>query len=91
MSDDQVVRSVLTRGAVAMCDLIDLQKRPTGEQIEVTIMDVRLNGDTPQSYRVYCKTERGTDKYIWVQAQFIHEKLVVPALEELEPSENTAS
>lgn len=81
----------MNKGTVAMCDVIDQQKRPTGEQIEVTIMDVRLNGDTPQSYRVYCKTERGTDKYIWVQAQFIHEKPAATTLEEVEPRENTAS
>ncbi len=76
MSDIQPQQSVLPKGAIAMCDLIDTSKRPTGQQIEVTIVDVRLNGDTPQSYRVFCKTERGTDKYIWVQAQFIHAKVI---------------
>ena len=67
VSESQPERAVIRKGDVAMCDLIDANKRPTGEQIEVTIVDIRLNGDTPQSYRVYCKTERGTDKYIWVQ------------------------
>ncbi len=66
-----------------MCDLIDEKKRPTGEQIEVTIKDVRYNGDSPQSYRVYCKTERDTDKYIWVKAEYIHEKILEPLLEPL--------
>ena len=65
-----------------MCDLIDEKKRPTGEQIEVTIMDVRYNGDTPQSYRVYCKTERDTDKYIWVKAEYVHEKLIEPKIDD---------
>jgi hypothetical protein len=84
VSESQPERAVIRKGDVAMCDLIDANKRPTGEQIEVTIVEIRLNGDTPQSYRVYCKTERGTDKYIWVQAQFIHEKPVPPSLDEAE-------
>lgn len=74
MTDNQPEQTGLVRGAVALCDIIDDKKQPTGEQIDVTIMDIRYNGDTPQSYRVYCKTERDTDKYIWVQAAFIHEK-----------------
>ena len=88
MTEEQPEQMGLVKGAVAMCDLIDEKKRPLGEQIEITIMDVRMNGDTPQSYRVHCKTERGTDKIIWVQAQFIHEKVVEPTgeptLEEVE-------
>ncbi len=82
MSEIQPRRAVIRKGHVAMCDVIDANKRPTGAQIEVTIVDIRLSGDTPQSYRVYCKTERGTDKYIWVQAQYIHEKPAAPSLEE---------
>ena len=74
----------LVKGATAMCDLIDERKRPTGEQIEITIMDIRYNGDVPQSFRVYCKTERDTDKYIWIKAEYIHEKVIEPLREALE-------
>ncbi len=72
MAEDQ--QTVIAKGEIALCDIIDEKKRRTGEQIDVTIVDVRLNGAVPQSYRVYCKTERGTDKYIWVPAEFIHSK-----------------
>lgn len=82
MTDNQAEQVGLAKGAVAMCDIIDDKKQPTGEQIEVTIMDVRYNGASPQSYRVYCKTDRGTDKYIWVQAAFIHEKVLEPLVDE---------
>ena len=83
MTDNQPEQAGLARGAVASCDIIDEKKQPTGEQIDVTIMDIRYrpDGATPQSYRVYCKTERGTDKYIWVQAEFIHEKIIEPTPE----------
>jgi hypothetical protein len=82
VTNNQSEQARLGKGSAAMCDIIDDKKQPTGEQIEVTIMDVRHNGETPQSYRVYCKTERGTDKYIWVKAEYIHEKLMAPIGEE---------
>jgi hypothetical protein len=74
VTDTQPENPVFKKGSIAVCDILDDKNQPNGEQIEVTITAVRFNGQTPQSYRVHCKTPKGAHKYIWVKADFIHEK-----------------
>ena len=62
-------------GKVAMCDIIDVKKqRRTGQQIEVKVLETRSYQGEVQSARVHAVLPNGHDKYIWVQAQYLHPK-----------------